>query len=262
MATEFDLNGDGVAGVKVFGNPAGRPVLFGHGTKADAVWRQVVPSFLDDHRVVLIDHSRLAQASVGGKYEQLATGVDDLVQVARQLGLDDAVFIGHSASALIGALASVQQPYLFSSLVLVSPSFRNLGSLFDDDGEEPDLATIFGALSNESLGTMRAVAADVIASVSDEWAVAASSTPSGRRADRSASNEQYFSLPTLILQSALEMLGSDGVADYLRAHIPESEFVVMTGSHSAADSVPSEVATAIRSFLVRSAPRRSARSTR
>ncbi|WP_207454858.1 alpha/beta fold hydrolase [Desertivibrio insolitus] len=254
---EFDLDG-GMPGVKVFGNPAGRPVVFGHGSSAETVWRQIVPAFLDDHRVVLVDHSALAPDAVGDKYELLAAGVTDLVRVVTELELDDPVFVGHSASAVVGALTSVQQPFLFSSLVLVSPSFRHLGRAFNEyDGDEPDISTMFGALSNETLGTLRAMAAEIQAGASGEESAFAA--PRGRRAAAPSASYHYFPLPTLILQSAFEMLEADGVAGYLRSHIPECEFVVMTASHADGAAVPSEVGTAIRSFLVRSAPRRANR---
>lgn len=253
---EFDLDG-GMPGVKVFGNPGGRPVIFGHGTAAETVWRQIVPAFLDDHRVVLVNHSALAADASGDKYQLLANGVSHLVRVVTDLGLEEPVFVGHSASAVVGALTSVQQPFLFSSLVLVSPSFRNLGQAFNEhDAAEPDISTMFGALSNETLGTLRAMAADV------QNTEAEFSSRSGRRAAPPSASYNYFPLPTLILQSALEMLDSEGVAGYLRSHVPESEFVVMTASHADGAAVPSEVGTAIRSFLVRSAPRKASRAAR
>ena len=42
----------------------------------------------------------------------------------------DAVFVGHSVSAMIGALASIKAPELFESLVMVGPSPRYI-----DDGD-------------------------------------------------------------------------------------------------------------------------------
>ena len=49
---------------------------------------------------------------------------DDLIEIGRELELKDAVFVGHSVSAMIGVLASLKAPDLFESLVLVGPSPR------------------------------------------------------------------------------------------------------------------------------------------
>ena len=46
------------------------------------------------------------------------------------LGLKDAVFVGHSVSAMIGALATLKAPDMFSDLVMVGPSPRYI----DDEG--------------------------------------------------------------------------------------------------------------------------------
>ena len=47
-----------------------------------------------------------------------------MVEIGRELDLKDAVFVGHSVSAMIGLLASLEAPELFESLVLVGPSPR------------------------------------------------------------------------------------------------------------------------------------------
>ena len=60
----------------------------------------------------------------------LAGYADDVVEIGRRLGLKDAVFVGHSVSAMIGVLAAIKAPELFESLVLVGPSPRYI-----DDGD-------------------------------------------------------------------------------------------------------------------------------
>jgi pimeloyl-ACP methyl ester carboxylesterase len=44
------------------------------------------------------------------KYASLAGYADDVVEIGRELGLKDAVFVGHSVSGMIGALAAQQAP--------------------------------------------------------------------------------------------------------------------------------------------------------
>ena len=49
------------------------------------------------------------------KYASLSGYAGDVVEIGRELGLKDAVFVGHSVSAMIGALASLKAPDMFES---------------------------------------------------------------------------------------------------------------------------------------------------
>ena len=55
------------------------------------------------------------------KYSTLAGYADDVVEIGRELGLKDAVFVGHSVSSMIGALAVQKAPGMFGKLVMVGP---------------------------------------------------------------------------------------------------------------------------------------------
>jgi sigma-B regulation protein RsbQ len=55
---------------------------------------------------------------------------EDAVEIGRELNLEDAIFVGHSVSAMIGVLASQIAPGMFRELFLVGPSPRYI-----DDGE-------------------------------------------------------------------------------------------------------------------------------
>ena len=55
------------------------------------------------------------------KYGDLSGYAEDLVEIIRDLDLDGVVFVGHSVSAVIGVLASIKAPELFSKLVLIGP---------------------------------------------------------------------------------------------------------------------------------------------
>lgn len=112
-----------------------RAMVFAHGYGCDQnMWRLVEPAFRDRFQTVLFDHvggggSDLA-AYDPDKYATLDGYADDLIAIGAALDLTDAVFVGHSVSAMIGVLASIRMPRLFSTLVLVSPSPRYI----DDDG--------------------------------------------------------------------------------------------------------------------------------
>jgi sigma-B regulation protein RsbQ len=60
----------------------------------------------------------------------VAPAFDDVVEIGRALDWRNAVFVGHSVSAMIGVLASLKAPGMFAKLVLVGPSPRYI-----DDGD-------------------------------------------------------------------------------------------------------------------------------
>ena len=64
------------------------------------------------------------------KYSTLHGYADDVVEIGRALGLKEAVFVGHSVSAMTGVLAPLEAPDLFERLVLIGPSARYI-----DDGD-------------------------------------------------------------------------------------------------------------------------------
>ena len=108
---------------------SGQVMMFAHGFGCDQnMWRFVAPAFDADHRVVLFDHvghggSDLA-AFDRARYATLQGYADDVLEILRALELTDAVFVGHSVSAMIGALAAAEEPARFAKLVLVGPSPR------------------------------------------------------------------------------------------------------------------------------------------
>ncbi|KAK9164331.1 hypothetical protein Syun_005233 [Stephania yunnanensis] len=117
--------------VNVAGN--GEKILvLSHGFGTDqSAWNRVLPYFTSSHRVVLYD--LVCAGSVNPdyfdfhRYATLDGYVDDLLQILDALSVHKCAFVGHSISAMIGILASIRRPDLFSKLVLIgaSPRFLN-----------------------------------------------------------------------------------------------------------------------------------------
>src|ERR1700760_2102520 len=100
-----------------------RTMVFAHGFGCDQnMWRFVQPSFQDAFVTVLFDHVGAGRSDLTAysreKYSDLNGYADDLVEIGRELKLKDAIFVGHSVSAMIGALASIKAPELFESLIM------------------------------------------------------------------------------------------------------------------------------------------------
>src|SRR3954467_7267237 len=92
--------------VHVSGRADVRPMVFSHGFGCDQnMWRYVAPRFEDAFRVVLFDHIGAGRSDLGSydplRYSSLQAYADDVVELCRELDLRDAIFVGHSVSAMV-----------------------------------------------------------------------------------------------------------------------------------------------------------------
>lgn len=106
-----------------------RVIVFAHGFGTDqSAWQRILPYFTPTHRVVLYD--LVCAGSVNpdyfdfNRYATLDSYVDDLINILCCLHVERCVFVGHSVSAMIGILASIRRPDLFSKLILIGASPR------------------------------------------------------------------------------------------------------------------------------------------
>src|SRR3712207_9179349 len=99
------------------------------------MWRFVAPAFEDHFKVVLFDHVGAGGSDLSAydaqRHSSLAGYAADVNELCTSLGLRDVIFVGHSVSSMIGALAVTSAPVgTFDKLVMVSPSPRYV----DDEG--------------------------------------------------------------------------------------------------------------------------------
>lgn len=117
-----------ILNVRVVGS--GEKILvLSHGFGTDqSAWQRVLPYFTRDHRVVLYD--LVCAGSVNPdhfdfrRYTTLDAYVDDLLAILDALRAERCAFVGHSVSAMIGILAAIRRPELFTKLVLLGASPR------------------------------------------------------------------------------------------------------------------------------------------
>jgi sigma-B regulation protein RsbQ len=116
-----------------------------------------VPALLPDYRVVLFDYVGSGRADASAFSEDRYSSLDgyarDVVEVCEALDLHDAVFVGHSVSAMIGVLAAALAPERIGALVMVAPSPRYI----DDDGyrggfSADDIDELLQSLESNYLG--------------------------------------------------------------------------------------------------------------
>ena len=103
--------------VRISGVPDGRAMVFAHGFGCDQnMWRFVAPAFEDGFRIVLFDHVGAGGSDLSAYDPETDTPsldgyADDVVELcAANWACSDAVFVGHSVSAMIGVLAARKAP--------------------------------------------------------------------------------------------------------------------------------------------------------
>ncbi|KAL9275847.1 putative esterase D14L [Drosera capensis] len=112
-----------------------------------------VPHLIDTHRVVLYDNLGAGKMNPEyfdfQRYSTLEGYAYDLLAILEELRIESCVFVGHSVSAVIGAIASISRPDLFSKIVLISASPRYLNDVDYYEGfEQKDLDQLFHAMQS------------------------------------------------------------------------------------------------------------------
>ncbi|QNE47839.1 alpha/beta hydrolase [Glaciihabitans sp. INWT7] len=255
--------------VRVLGNPNGRPIVFSHGFGcSQEVWRHMVPFFERDYRVVLFDHVGAGGSNLAaydhGKYDSLDGYAQDVLEIIDALGLTQAVFVGHSVSAMVGILAANRDSSRFGALVLVGPSAR-----YVDDAEyrggfaRADIDSLLDTLDSNYLG-WSATIAPLMMGNSDRPELGRELTENFCTTDPTIARHfarvtflsdnrrdlARVSVPTLVLQSREDVIAPAPVGRYVHEQISGSQLVMLTSSgHCPNLSDPAQLARRILDFI-------------
>ncbi|PIL20063.1 hypothetical protein P775_11310 [Puniceibacterium antarcticum] len=101
--------------------------MFAHGFGCDQmVWKDIVPAFENEAKTIVFDQAGSGKADPliydRQRHSSLHGYADDLIALLDELDPGQVHFVGHSVSAMIGALASLRRPDLFASLIMICPS--------------------------------------------------------------------------------------------------------------------------------------------
>ncbi|GKV56882.1 sigma factor SigB regulation protein RsbQ [Sporosarcina sp. NCCP-2222] len=254
--------------VTVLGNGE-KTIVFAHGFGCDqTVWNRIGPAFEKDYRIVLFDYTGSGRSDKSlyssERYSSLDGYALDLVEIADEMNLSDVIFVGHSVSSMIGAIASIQRPHLMDRLIMIGPSphymndgdykggfeREDINELLDmmelnykewakylapvvmKNEERPELASNFERTLSENDPVIARRFAEV--------------TFTSDLRDRLA----QVSVPTLILQTREDAISPIEVGEYVHEHIKGSEFVLMNArGHNPHISDPEETIQVIRDYL-------------
>ena len=253
-----------------FSGSGAQPMLFAHGFGCDQnMWRFVAPAFETRYRTVLFDHVGAGRSDLSAwdrtKYATLQGYADDVVEICDALELHDVVFVGHSVSAMIGVLAAIRKPNLFSRMVLVGPSPRYVNDEDYAGGfSRAEIEQLLDSLDDNWLGWAGAMAPAIMGNA-DRPELGEELRNSFCRTDPEIAKHfarttflsdnradlQRVDVPSLVLQCSNDVIANEAVGQYVHRNLPNSRFVQMRATgHCPNLSAPEETVAAIRTFLL------------
>ena len=245
-------------------------LLFAHGFGCSQnTWREVAAAFGRDYKVVLFDYVGAGlsdlQAYDSQKYSTLDGYAQDILDICEELRLQDVVLIGHSVSCMIAVIAALKKPSLFKKLVFVSPS----PYFFTDDDyngglNREDIDGVFKMMENNYLGWSSMMAPMIMGNADrPELAEAlannfCSTDPKiareFARVTFYSDNRNYLpqlSVESLTLQCKDDMLAPEVIGEYIRAHTPNNNLVILDATgHCPHMSAPQEIVDAIEEYVL------------
>jgi sigma-B regulation protein RsbQ len=260
--------------VKIFGSGE-QPMLFAHGFGCDQnMWRLVTPGFEKDYRIVLFDYVGSGHSDLNAydaeRYASLDGYAQDVLDVCHALDLRDVIFVGHSVSSMIGALAANREPERFAHIIMIGPSPRYINEAPDYVGgfERADIQGLLDMMDRNYLGWANFLA-PVIMKNADRPELGAELEASFCSTDpviaRRFAEATFFadnradaarlSVPSLLLQCTDDAIAPRAVGDYLHRTIPGSTFHQLQATgHCPHLSHPGETIAAMQKYLA-NAPR-------
>ncbi|WCJ35548.1 alpha/beta-Hydrolases superfamily protein [Euphorbia peplus] len=248
-------------------------LVLAHGFGTDqSAWNRILPFFTQNYRVILYD--LVCAGSVNPdyfdfrRYTSLDAYVDDLLTILDSLRVQRCAYVGHSVSAMIGIMASIRRPQLFSKLILVGASPRFLNDVDYHGGfERADIENVFSAMEANYEAWVSgfaplAVGADVPDAVREF-----SRTLFNMRPDitlfvsRTVFNSDLRGIlglvrvPSCIIQTARDVSVPESIAEYLKTHLGGRNTVELlrTEGHLPHLSAPALLAQVLRRALSRRA---------
>lgn len=250
--------------------PDAQPMLFAHGFGCDQnMWRYVAPAFKHEFRTVLFDHIGSGQSDLRAydneRHSTLQGYADDVLEICEALALERIIFVGHSVSCMIGLLASIRRPELFSRLIMISPSPCYVNHLPDYLGgfERPDIEDLLSMMEKNYFGWASFFAPIVMQNGEQpeftaelEGSFCSTDPNTALRFARTtffADNRADLpkaTVPSLIMQTAEDIIAPAAVGDYLHRHLPNSTLKLMDATgHCPHLSHPAETIATMRQYL-------------
>ena len=244
-------------------------LVFSHGFGCNqAMWNYLAPHFLGHFRVVMYDLVGAGLSDLSAfdkaKYSTLDGYARDLNEIIDAYAVGPVILVGHSVSAMIGALADRLAPGRVAAHVMIGPSPRYI----DDDGyiggfKHSDIDDLLDTLDSNYLGWSSAMAPVIMGSPGQPELSEALTESFCRtepeiakqfaRVTFMSDNRQDvigLATPVLILQSSDDLIAPVAVGEYLHSVLPNSQYCLVDNvGHCPHMSAAQACATAMDSFL-------------
>lgn len=254
--------------VKQFGHGA-QTLLFAHGLACDQkVWRHITPGFEDQYKIVVFDYIGSGKSDLSAydrsKYASLNGYAADIIAICDALALNEVIFVGHSVSSMIGMLAAIARPDLFSRLIMIGPSPRYINDKDYCGGFEKKEMEELLSLMRNNYSQWANMFAPIAMANPDRPYLIRELTDSLCEADPEITcdfasltflGDNRKDLPnlktaTLILQIAEDIVAPVQVGDYLHQHVQNSLLYKMKATgHFPHLSAPAETTELIKKYL-------------
>ena len=244
-------------------------MVFAHGFGCDQnMWRLLAPHFADRYRIVLYDLVGSGMSDLSAydrrKYGSLHGHASDVVEIIDAHAQGPVVFVGHSVSAIIGLLATLEAPDRFASQVMLgpSPSYINDGDYVGGFTRD-DIDGLLEALESNYLGWSSTMA-PAIMGAPGQPELGAELTNSFCRTDPDIAKHfarvtflsdhradlPKSTVPALIVQCSDDLIAPQSVGRYMHAVMPRSVLKVISNvGHCPHLSAPCASLDAMEAFL-------------
>lgn len=252
-----------------FSGSGEKVMVFAHGFGCDqTMWRYVAPQFEHAYKVVLFDYVGCGKSDWSAwdaqRYGNLRGYAQDVLEILEAFNLRDVVFVGHSVSAMIGMLASIEAPGRFSKLVQIGPSpcYVNDGD-YVGGFERKDIEGLLDLMEKNYVG-WAAFLAPVVMKNTDRAELASELQESFCATDPRVTREfarvtflsdnrvdvRKVTVPSLILQCSEDAIAPDSVGEYLANVLPGATLRKMSATgHCPHMSHPEETAALMKEYL-------------
>jgi sigma-B regulation protein RsbQ len=254
--------------VRVFGTGT-QPMLFAHGFGCDQnMWRYITPAFENQYQIILFDYVGAGKSDISSynaeRYATLEGYAADILDICEALKLKDIIFVGHSVSSMIGALAAIEKPHIFSHLIMIGPSPCYINDQDYVGGfERADIEGLLETMERNYLGWATLLAPNIMGNpqrpeLADELTASFCSTDpviahQFAKATFFSDNRRdlpKIQTPSLLLQCSSDILAPLAVGEYLKHHLPFGELRVMKATgHCPHMSEPDETIALMKEYL-------------
>ena len=228
----------------------------------------VEPAYRERFRTVLFDLVGSGNSDLSAydpdKYDSLHGYANDLVELVREFGSERNVCVGHSVSAMIGALADLKDPGLFAAHVMIGPSpcYINDGE-YAGGFERKDIEQLLETLESNYLGWSSSMA-PAIMGAPQQPELGEELTNSFCRTDPDIAAQfarvtflsdhrrdlARLDTPSLILQCNDDFIAPMSVGQFMQHALPRGRLeVIQNVGHCPHLSAPSACTRAIDDFL-------------